>query len=119
MAEKKELKCQGHLMAVRDTLDVVGGKWKLLIIIAISSGNSRFREIERSIPKISSKVLADELKELEQHDLIKRTVYDASPVIVEYTVTPYSDTLKKVVDSMIEWGTNHRKRIMGKEKVKV
>lgn len=53
------------------------------------SGNKRFREIERSIPKISSRVLAKELKGLEDHQLIKRTVYDSSPVLIEYTTTDY------------------------------
>lgn len=116
MAEKKHDVCLAQLTAVRDTLDVIGGKWKLLIIISIGSGNKRFREIERSIPKISSKVLADELKDLEQHDLIIRTVYDESPVLIEYTLTPYSDTLTDVLDSLVKWGANHRKRIMGKGK---
>jgi len=61
-------------MAVRDVLDVVSGKWKLQIIISIITGNHRFREIQRSVTKISSKVLAKELKDLEEHELIKRTV---------------------------------------------
>lgn len=118
MAETNHKKCLSQLTPVRDTLDVIGGKWKLLIIIAIGAGNNRFREIERSIPKISSKVLADELKNLEQNDLIKRTVYDSSPVSVEYTLTLYADTLNDVLESLRDWGMNHRKRIFGKGKEK-
>ena len=114
MADKNHVECLSRLLPLRDTLDVIGGKWKLQIIMSIGAGNKRFREIERSIPKLSSKVLADELKSLEEHDLIKRTVYDTSPVTVEYTVTPYSNTLKQVLDTMVDWGTNHRKRIFGK-----
>ncbi len=106
--------CVSALIPVRDALDVVSGKWKLQIIISISSGNRRFREIERSIPKISSKVLAKELKDLEEHELIKRTVYDDSPVLVEYTVLPYADTLDNVISALHDWGVQHRKKILKK-----
>jgi DNA-binding HxlR family transcriptional regulator len=102
------------MMPVRDALDVISGKWKLQIIISIQSGNKRFREIERSIPKITSKVLAKELKDLEEHQLIKRTVYDESPVLVEYTPMPYAETLQDVIIALQKWGLNHRKKILGK-----
>lgn len=102
------------MLTVRDTLDVINGKWKILIVMSILGGNKRFKEIERSIPKISSKVLAKELKDLEEHQLIKRTVYDTSPVLVEYTATDYVFTLGKVIEELHHWGVNHRKRIMGK-----
>ena len=106
--------CLSSLIPVRDALDVISGKWKLLILISISSGNKRFREIERSIPKITSKVLAKELKDLEEHQLIKRTVYDYIPVMVEYTTTPYSESLGKVIKELRDWGLAHRKKVMGK-----
>jgi DNA-binding HxlR family transcriptional regulator len=114
MSKKKHTECTTSLLPIRDALDVISGKWKLQIIISISSGNKRFREIERSIPKITSKVLAKELKDLEEHKLIKRTVYDDSPVLVEYTLLPYANTLKKVIKSLNDWGVNHRKKIPGK-----
>lgn len=114
MVKHSHKECISALIPVRDALDVVSGKWKLQIIISISSGNKRFREIERSIPKISSKVLAKELKDLEEHELIKRTVYDDAPVLVEYTVMPYADTLDAVIAALHEWGTNHRKKILKK-----
>lgn len=114
MIKHNHTECSSAMMPVRDALDVISGKWKLQIIISISSGNKRFREIERSIPKITSKVLAKELKDLEEHLLIKRTVYDESPVLVEYTHTPYSDSLKEVITALRKWGMNHRKKILGK-----
>jgi DNA-binding HxlR family transcriptional regulator len=101
------------MLPVRDALDVISGKWKLMILISISSGNKRFREIERSIPKINSKVLAKELKDLEEHKLIKRTVYDDSPVLVEYTLLPYAESLGDVIKALSDWGTNHRNYIHG------
>ncbi|WP_312365684.1 MULTISPECIES: helix-turn-helix domain-containing protein [unclassified Sphingobacterium] len=109
-----ESDCMARMLTVRDTLDVISGKWKILIIISIMSGHKRFREIERSIPKISSKVLAKELKDLEEHQLVKRTVYDESPVLVEYTATDYVFTLQKVIEELHNWGVNHRKKILGK-----
>ncbi|WP_207632928.1 winged helix-turn-helix transcriptional regulator [Foetidibacter luteolus] len=106
--------CQASLLPIRDAMDVINGKWKLLIYISIANGNSRFREIERSIPDISSKVLAKELKELEANQLIKRTVYDATPALVEYTATEYSKGLGDVLTALKDWGTRHRNQIMSK-----
>ena len=83
MSKANHTDCSSAMLPVRDALDVISGKWKLMILISISSGNHRFREIERSIAKINSKVLAKELKDLEEHQLIKRTVYDETPVIVD------------------------------------
>ncbi len=106
--------CSKIILPIRDTLDVINGKWKILIIIAIKHGNKRFGEIERSIPKITSKVLAKELKDLEEHKLIKRTVYDDYPVSIEYTVTDYSETLGNLIKEMMLWGIQHRKKMIGK-----
>ncbi len=114
MIKHNHTECSSAMMPVRDALDVISGKWKLQIIISISSGNKRFREIERSIPKITSKVLAKELKDLEEHQLIKRTVYDESPVLVEYTPTTYADSLQDVIAALRKWGLNHRKKIIVK-----
>jgi DNA-binding HxlR family transcriptional regulator len=108
--EHKE--CSSEMMPIRDALDVLSGKWKLLILISISTGNHRFKEIERSIPKITSKVLAKELKDLEMHQLITRTVYDEIPVSVEYKATAYSKSLYPVIQTLSEWGKKHRKRMM-------
>ena len=114
MKKANHTECLSSMLPVRDALDVISGKWKLMILISISSGNHRFREIERSIPKINSKVLAKELKDLEEHKLIKRTVYDEFPVLVEYTTTTYASTLGNVIKELRDWGINHRKEIIGK-----
>lgn len=114
--EKRSLAfCVSALVPVRDTLDVISGKWKLLILISVGSGNNRFREIQRSIPNITAKVLSKELKELEQNNLIERAVYDTSPVLVEYTTTSHGKSLENVVNALYEWGVHHRKKIFGKK----
>ena len=109
--QKQYVECAATLLPVRDALEALSGKWRLPIIISISQGNKRFREIERSIPKITTKVIAKELKELEQHRFIKRTVYDTFPVKIEYTLQPYAYSLANVIEVLKEWGINHRKEI--------
>lgn len=102
------------LVPVRDTIDAIGGKWKLLILISVWEGNKHFRGIERSIPKLSTKVLAKELKELEMNKLITRSIIDDFPVRIEYTITEHAKTLQNVIEALRDWGTLHRKEIFGK-----
>ncbi|SFL08930.1 DNA-binding transcriptional regulator, HxlR family [Porphyromonadaceae bacterium KH3CP3RA] len=115
MSKKNHIECINSLLPVRDALDVISGKWKLQIIISIWAGNNRFREIERSIPKITTKVLANALKDLEENHLVKRTVYDESPVLIEYTLQPYAKSLETVIEALKDFGINHRKKVLGKE----
>ena len=98
---------------LQDTLFVVGGKWKLPILRAIHSGNYRFRDIQRSVPSITTRVLSKELKHLEINKLIIRTVYH-SPLAVEYKVSGYMLSLLPVIKEMILWGESHRKKISEK-----
>ena len=103
--------CTQHLTAVGDALYVIGGKWKLRVIIALREGNTRFNLIQRAITGISAKVLASELKDLEMNGFVKRNVHTGTPVIVEYQLTPYADTLDDVLTALFAWGTQHRERI--------
>ena len=114
MPNKKEMLIAEKIKYVQDTLYVISGKWKLPILMSMYEGNCRFRDLERSIEGITTRMLSKELKELEANQLIMRTVYDSFPITVEYTVTKYSYTLKPVVDEMIKWGIQHRKNITGK-----
>ena len=104
--------CLTHLRPLRDALDIVNGKWKLQILVALRTGHQRFRDMERSIPGISSKVLAKELKDLEQHLLIRRTVQAGPPVLVTYEALPYATTLDPVIFALRDWGTRHREKVM-------
>lgn len=113
MAQKKiHCDCLDTIKPVRDALDVISGKWKLPIIISIGVGNNRFTDIQESIPGITPKVLAKELKDLEQHKLIKRVVIEDYPVKISYTVEEYADTLTPIIYSLKDWGVNHRKKIL-------
>lgn len=103
--------CKAALNAMSDSFYVIGGKWKLRIIISLRSGHTRFNEIQRSIPGLSAKVLSGELKDLEANGLIERKVYAETPVVVEYVITPYSDTLEPVLEALINWGEQHRNKL--------
>lgn len=109
-----QTRCTQFVLPIRDTLDVINGKWKLPIIGALMFGNKRFKELEREISKITPRMLSKELRELEMHQMVKRTVYDTIPVSVEYELTKHGRSLEKVMMALHEWGTTHRKKITGK-----
>lgn len=106
--------CALLLRPVKDALEVLSGKWKLQIIIALTFGKKRFKEISREIGGISDKMLSKELKEMERHQLLLRTVYDAFPPVVEYELTAHGKSLHKLIDNLRVWGQLHRKKILGK-----
>lgn len=114
--ERTHESCTKAIIPVRDALDILSGKWKLPIIIALSFGNRRFSQLAKQIPGITDKMLSKELRELEMNQLVKRTVYDAVPVVVEYSMTPYGKTLEKLIEELQAWGVMHRKRILKKTK---
>lgn len=109
-------KCSGEfVLAVNDTMNVLNGKWKLPIIGSLLYGKKRFKELEREIPKITPRMLSKELKDLEANGIVSRTVYDTIPVTVEYKLTKSGNSLNTVLDSMIAWGLQHRKTVIGKK----
>ena len=112
--DQKEKVCQQKLMATRDTLEVIQGKWRVPIIISLTFGDKRFGEIQRNIVDISPKMLSQELKALEENKIITRTLYDSMPVTVEYSLTPLGKSMQKMLDEILNWGTHFRKEIVGK-----
>jgi DNA-binding HxlR family transcriptional regulator len=117
MIVKKETEthetCKAYLRAVHDTLDMLQGKWKIAIISSLHFGNKRFMELQREVTGIGAKMLSKELRDLEINELVKRTVYNTKPVTVEYELTPYGKTLENIIQEMVKWGLEHRKRIIG------
>jgi DNA-binding HxlR family transcriptional regulator len=105
------IECNSKLGAIGDALYVIGGKWRLRIVMALSEGNSRFNELQRAVPGISARVLSNELKELELNGFLIRTVYTEGPVVVEYKLTEYSSTLDPVLGALVNWGEMHRAKI--------
>src|SRR5690625_672714 len=113
--EKKFLpktQCESMLNGIEDALYVLGGKWKLRIIVGLLDGDKRFNELQRTVKGISAKVLSDELKKLELNGFIQRKVYaDTHPIIVEYVLTDYALTLEDILHTLSKWGEEHKERI--------
>ncbi|GIQ65462.1 hypothetical protein PACILC2_40300 [Paenibacillus cisolokensis] len=96
----KEINCEKEL-----TLAVIGGKWKLIILWHLGmEGTKRFSELKKLIPHISQKMLTNQLRELEEDQLIRRKVYPEVPPRVEYSLAPYGESLMPVLKAMYEWG---------------
>ncbi|WP_343306742.1 helix-turn-helix domain-containing protein [Chitinophaga niabensis] len=106
--------CAKARLTIQDTLDIVGGKWKLVLISILREGKLRFRELSREA-NITPRILSKELQELEMNGLVTRTVRNTKPVTVEYELTPYSETLSEVIIALHNWGKNHRKRVLENE----
>ena len=104
--------CDLLLLAVQDTLDVMGGKWKLKILIVLFYGEAHFMELKRSINGIGRKMLSQELKNLESNGLITRKVMDTRPITVNYKLTPYASSLKSIIEDMGKWGIHHRQKVI-------
>ncbi|MBO9571061.1 MAG: helix-turn-helix transcriptional regulator [Chitinophagaceae bacterium] len=103
--------CSKAKMAIRDTMDVVGGKWKLVLISLLRSGSKKFNELAREAD-ISPRILSKELQELEMNGLVSREVCNTKPVTVRYSLTEYSETLSEVLFAMEKWGYQHRQKII-------
>jgi DNA-binding HxlR family transcriptional regulator len=105
--------CFKAKLAIRDTLDVVGGKWKLVLISVLVNGKKGFNELAREAG-ISPRILSKELQELEMNGLVTRQVRDTKPVTVQYELTQYSTTLFEVLYAMEKWGFQHRAKVTSK-----
>jgi DNA-binding HxlR family transcriptional regulator len=103
--------CAVSLKYVLDSLYVLGGKWKLPLILCLVQSPKRFNEIQNELSGISPKILAQELKDLELNEFITRNVYPTKPVTILYEATAYSRTLKNILRELSTWGEQHRDRI--------
>ena len=112
LEEVKQCSSQ-YVVAINDALNAISGKWKLAIIGSLLYDKKRFKDLETDIGKITPRMLSKELKELELNGIVKRTVYDSTPVRIEYELTPSGHSLRQVLDTMVAWGLEHRKVMMG------
>jgi len=95
---------------VKLTTDVIGGKWKPLILFYLEGGTKRFGELRRLIPGMTKKMLTQHLRDLERDEIIHRKVYAVVPPKVEYSLTKHGESLKPILKLMSAWGTKHRQR---------
>ena len=93
---------------VATTGQLIGSKWKLLIMRNLMMRPWRFNELKKSLEGISQKVLTDSLRSIEEDGLITRTVYPEVPPRVEYALSDLGETMRPILDAMQEWGTNYK-----------
>jgi DNA-binding HxlR family transcriptional regulator len=100
----KKMKISEKTCSLRDVLDIIGGKWSMPIIYILSKGKMRFKEIERSVEGINTRMLVKELKNMEVNGIITREVFATVPPTVEYTLTQKGEKLLPSIVSLHKWG---------------
>lgn len=93
------------------TLDVLSGKWKILILFALLDGTKRFNELRRLIPNVTQRMLTSQLRELEQQHIIVRTVYAEVPPKVEYKLSDIGKTLTPILKQLKKWGSCYLEKV--------
>lgn len=93
------------------TLDVIGGKWKGIILYQLLSGTKRYNELRRLQPAVTQRMLTLQLRELEQDGIVHREVYKQIPPRVDYSLTPFGRTLEPIIVAMKEWGEHYEKDV--------
>ncbi|PWS22663.1 MarR family transcriptional regulator, partial [Enterococcus faecium] len=94
-------------IGVEATLEVIGGKWKPVILCHLREGKKRTGELKRLIPNITQKMLTQQLRELEKSGVIVRKVYEQIPPKVEYSLSEYGESLSEILNKLCLWGENH------------
>lgn len=92
---------------VEAALDVIGGKWKPLILWALGDDVLRFSELQKALPGVNTKMLTKQLRELEEDGVITRTVYPEVPPRVEYAITDFGKTLIPILQALCNWGAEY------------
>lgn len=112
--QQQEASCEQELVAIKDSLEVLGGKWKLRIMRQLNnrvSEKNTFKKLQREVEGISAKMLSKELQDLEVNLLISRTVMDTRPITVNYAITDYGLSVLPLTEALVQWGLNHRQKI--------
>lgn len=99
------------------TLDLIGGKWKSLILWHLAENTLRFSELRKTLPQVTQKMLTQQLRELEDSGLVKRFVYTQVPPKVEYSLTDAGRSLLPILSSLCQWGVDYVNRTEETEQV--
>ncbi|MFE4713541.1 MULTISPECIES: winged helix-turn-helix transcriptional regulator [unclassified Paenibacillus] len=102
-----------YMIGVEVTLEVIGGKWKGVILYHLTNGKKRTNELRSLMPEITQRMLTKQLRELERDKVINRHMYNEIPLRVEYELTEYGLSLKTILDHFCLWGENHLEHIHG------
>lgn len=89
------------------SVEIIGGKWKGVILFHLLGGTKRFNELMRLMPAVTQRMLTRQLRELEFHRIVERRIYAEVPPRVEYSLTPFGMTLEPILKSLQEWGVQY------------
>jgi DNA-binding HxlR family transcriptional regulator len=101
------MKKKKYNISVEATLEVIGGKWKCVILCHLTHGKKRTSELKRLMPDITQKMLTQQLRELEEDGVINRIVYNQVPPKVEYELSEYGWSLQSILNALCDWGEKH------------
>lgn len=102
-----EIKCKGFTCPVEATIQLIGGKYKAVILWHLMNQTLRYSELHRLMPKATDKMLAQQLRELEKDGLLYRKVYPVVPPKTEYSLTDFGKSLAPILDEMCSWGERY------------
>lgn len=105
------MKRTAYVCGIEAALDVIGGKWKILILWQLHEVPRRFGELKRAVPGITEKMLIQQLREMEADGLVVRKAFPEIPPRVEYSLDQMGRTLAEATEPLCEWGTKHMARI--------
>ena len=103
--------CETFVCGIDAGIDVVGGKWKVLILWELTAGPMRFGELKRALAGVSEKMLIQHLRELERDEVVHREVARAVPPRVDYSLTEYGVALNEALGPLGAWGRQHKERL--------
>ncbi|KZN30576.1 hypothetical protein N480_06350 [Pseudoalteromonas luteoviolacea S2607] len=109
--EKEGISKSSEGCPMASVMNVIGGKWKIIILYHLRDSILRFGELKKRIPNITQKMLTQQLRELERDGLVKRTVYPEVPPRVEYQSTYLSDELRPIIDMLCDWGEKQKEML--------
>ncbi len=104
---KTKISISEKTCSLREVLDIIGGKWAMPIIYILSKGKMRFKELERNIEGINTRMLVKELKNMESNGILTREVFATVPPTVEYALTPKGQKLLPSIVSLHSWGKEY------------
>ncbi|NQY19736.1 MAG: helix-turn-helix transcriptional regulator [Campylobacteraceae bacterium] len=106
----KKIDKQRDICPVETAIEVLAGKWKILILWYLRAEKKRFNELEKLLPNTTQKMLIQKLRELEKDGIVHREVYAVVPPKVEYSLTTYGQSLKPILKSLYLWGEIHKNK---------
>jgi DNA-binding HxlR family transcriptional regulator len=112
LLKKRTYDCHQSGCSVEATLDVIGGKWKGVILFYLLSGTKRFNELHHLLPSVTHRMLILQLRELEEAGVVHREVYLQVPPKVEYSLTPFGKSLQPILVLMEQWGEQYRETLV-------